>query len=93
MPDGDTKGRNPFMRRSGQRASAPPNKDRAAPEQLATRFLAELHSAFQQGQISRDTEAQSSHMFRSIGWNVEPQKLSAQVDREIETLGARGVGS
>jgi hypothetical protein len=86
MAEGATMGRNPFRRRSGQGASAPPKNDGAVPEQLSTRFLAELHSAFQQGHVSRDTEAHLRNMLRSIGWNAEPEKLSAQVDREIERL-------
>jgi hypothetical protein len=86
MAEGATKARNPFRRRSAQGASAPSTNDDPAREQLATRFLAELHSALKQGHVSRDTEAHLRNMFRSIGWNAEPQKLSAQVDREIERL-------
>jgi hypothetical protein len=86
MAEGATRGRNPFRRRPGEGASAPPKNDGAPPEQVATRFLAELHSAFHQGHVSRDTEAHLRNMFRSIGWNAEPQMLSGQVDREIERL-------
>ena len=45
MAEGATKARNPFRRRSAQGASAHSKNDDPALEQLATRFLAELHSA------------------------------------------------
>jgi hypothetical protein len=86
MAEGATRGRNPFRRRPGQGASAPPKNDGAPPEQVATRFLVELHRAFQQGHVSRDTEAHLRHTFRSTGWDAEPQEFSGQVDREIERL-------
>jgi hypothetical protein len=72
--------------RSGQNSLETPRSTGSTTDQLAGRFLAELHSALKQGHVSRDTEAHLRNMFRSLGWDAEPQKLSAQVDREIERL-------
>jgi hypothetical protein len=83
MEEAARKTRSAFKGRSGRDSLEPPRTEGSVKDQLASRFLAELHAAFKQGQVSRDTEGHLRNVFRSIGWKAEPRKRSAQVDREI----------